>query len=71
MPRACIPTSGHGTEMEIVNAWLPENANPVLRRFLEASTFVVREREEQSTFALPMTTRRATPIGSETPDRTG
>jgi Transcriptional regulator len=38
----CIPMTGPGTEMEIVGVWLPENANPALRRFLDASHFGCR-----------------------------
>ena len=40
---AWITMSGAGTEMEIVAAWLPENANPVLRRFLEQITLAVHQ----------------------------
>jgi len=37
------PMVGTATEMQIVGVWLPENANPALRRFLETVTLAVRE----------------------------
>jgi DNA-binding transcriptional LysR family regulator len=52
---ACITMSGVGTQMEIVGAWLPENANPVLRRFLEQITSAAKQdrRSTSSTTAPP------------------
>jgi len=37
------PMVGPAAEMQIVGVWLPENANPALRRFLETVTLAVRE----------------------------
>jgi DNA-binding transcriptional LysR family regulator len=37
------PMSGPSTEIEIVGVWLPENANPVLRRFLDQIHLAVRQ----------------------------
>lgn len=42
------PMIGPVTQMEIVGVWLPENANPALRRFLEAITLAVRESQAQT-----------------------
>jgi len=42
------PMIGPATEMQIVGVWLPENANPALRRFLETVTLAVRESQDQS-----------------------
>lgn len=42
------PMTGSATEMEIVGVWLPENANPALRRFLETITLAVRESQGQA-----------------------
>ena len=42
------PMTGPATEMEIVGVWLPENANPALRRFLETITLAVRESQGQA-----------------------
>ncbi|MDR3529894.1 MAG: LysR family transcriptional regulator [Rhodopila sp.] len=39
----CRPIIGPGSTFEVVGVWLPENANPVLRRFLEQVTLAVRE----------------------------
>ena len=52
---ACVTMSGVGTQMEIVGAWLPENANPVLRRFLEQITLAANQdrRSTSSTTAPP------------------
>jgi DNA-binding transcriptional LysR family regulator len=46
---ACITMSGVGTQMEIVGAWLPQNANPVLRRFLEQITLAASQDHRSST----------------------
>jgi DNA-binding transcriptional LysR family regulator len=48
---ACITMSGVGTEIEIVGAWLPENANPVLRRFLEQITLAA-DQDRRSTMPI-------------------
>ena len=37
------PMMGQGSTFDIIGGWLPENANPVLRRFLEQITLAVRE----------------------------
>jgi len=42
------PMVGPATEMQIVGVWLPENANPALRRFLETITLAVRESQGQA-----------------------
>lgn len=42
------PMTGPATEMQIVGVWLPENANPALRRFLETITLAVRESQRQA-----------------------
>jgi DNA-binding transcriptional LysR family regulator len=43
------PMTGPVTQMEIVGVWLPENANPALRRFLETITLAVRESQGRTT----------------------
>lgn len=52
---ARITMSGAGTQIEIVGAWLPGNANPVLRRFLEQITLAASQarRSTSSTTAPP------------------
>jgi DNA-binding transcriptional LysR family regulator len=59
----CIPMSGPGTELEIVGVWLPGNANPALRRFLEAVTLAVRESADRPALDLRPATISSTPIG--------
>ena len=59
----CIPMSGPGTELEIVGVWLPGNANPALRRFLEAVTLAVRESADRPASDLRPATIPSTPIG--------
>jgi DNA-binding transcriptional LysR family regulator len=60
---ACIPMTGPGTELEIVGAWLPGNANPVLRRFLEAVTLAARESANRPALGLRPAIIPSTPIG--------
>jgi DNA-binding transcriptional LysR family regulator len=67
---ACIPMTGPGTEMDIVGAWLPENANPVLRRFLEAVTLAVRENRRLPA-SRPPSAPPPPPISRDIPDPTG
>ena len=51
---ARITMSGAGTHIEIVGAWLPGNANPVLRRFLEQITLAAsQDRRSTSSTAAP------------------
>jgi DNA-binding transcriptional LysR family regulator len=50
---ACITMSGVGTQMEIVGAWLPENANPVLRRFLEQITLAANQDRKSTPSTTP------------------
>ena len=59
----CIPMSGPGTELEIVGAWLPQNANPALRRFLEVVTLAVRESVDRPGPGLRPAPIPSTPIG--------
>jgi DNA-binding transcriptional LysR family regulator len=49
---ACITMTGAGTQIDIAGAWLPQNANPALRRFLEQVTLAVRE-SRSSTVSMP------------------
>jgi DNA-binding transcriptional LysR family regulator len=42
------PMIGPAAEMQIVGVWLPENANPALRRFLEKITLAVRESHDRA-----------------------
>ena len=60
---ARITMSGAGTQMEIVGAWLPGNANPVLRRFLEQITLAANQdrRSASSTTAPPAPSRPPAP----------
>jgi DNA-binding transcriptional LysR family regulator len=65
---SCISMAGPGTAMEIVAAWLPENANPALRVFLEEITLAARENRSASTprVGAPL----PTPTALESPDPT-
>jgi DNA-binding transcriptional LysR family regulator len=66
----CIPMTGPGTEMEIVGVWLPENANPALRRFLEQVTLAVEETRDLKN-SLLVVADSPTTIASEIPDPSG
>src|SRR5262249_25510146 len=64
----CIAMAGPGTAMDIVAAWLPENANPALRLFLEEITLAVREARSAS---IPLVAAPPpTPTALESPDPT-
>jgi DNA-binding transcriptional LysR family regulator len=66
----CIPMTGPGTEMAIVGVWLPENANPALRRFLEQVTLAVEETRDLKN-SLLVVADSPTTIASEIPDPSG
>ncbi len=58
--------TGPATELEIVGVWLPENANPALRRFLQEINRAVRENPERPASGLPPpSTAPGTPDPSE------